>query len=110
MVPTTFPPFWSGDGVSSFSGFSKARQRRGFWARVWRSGRGERWHQTGLMGAGGTVSRRWLGLGWRHSVLAPMTCFKALPGWVTQSFSGKPRSSIKDLVGYPLPLPMLESL
>lgn len=50
--------------------------------------------------AGGTVSRRWLGLGWRHSALVPMTCFKALPGWVTQSFSGKPRSSIKDhLVG-----------
>lgn len=64
----------------------------------------------GWSGAGGTVSRRWLGLGWRHSVLAPVTCFKALPGWVTQSFSGKPRSSIKDLVGYPLPLPMLESL
>lgn len=48
----------------------------------------------------GDCLRRWLGLGWRHSALVPVTCFKALPGRVTQSFSGKPRSSIKDhLVG-----------
>ena len=41
MVPPVPLPFWSGDGVTSFSGLFRARERRGFGVRVWLSGGAE---------------------------------------------------------------------
>lgn len=91
MVPSTFLPFWSADGATCFLGLSRARQRRGFWVRVWRSGTTERRHQMGLgpgchHGSGGCL----LCSGPNHLFQS-----SAWPGH-SRGFLGKPASSARE--------------
>lgn len=71
MVPAVLLPFWSGDGVTSFSGLLRARERRGFGVRVWLSGGAE---VQVLEGPGGHLPVTRIGFRWEMSVSVSKLC------------------------------------